>query len=385
MRQPYSITPALIHRAAREALVPSGDWKPWRRSVSVHALLDLLLLMAATGASLFATARRFFHFSHETARRAVRANLPARDALTAGLLRALHRAMILTRRDRRRHWVLAIDTHDVPYYGRPVPHLIGGPKKQGTKRFFGYATAVLLHRRHRYTVALTPLLARQMPHEVVRILLDQVAACGLRIRGVTLDSAFDSGEVLLLLQERGLAYTIPLRRKGRGGNARNRCFEGRHRLVRWAQWKTDKTSRRVRTRVVLWRGAHRTWALAYGGWGGPRARGVYRQAGRQRAIYRRRFGIETSYRQKNQAQARTTSRSLEYRLLLEGVAYLLRQVWVALTQQIARRQWLGAGAWVGALPFESLLAWLADEVAVEYPERRSIPLGFKGNCKARSG
>jgi hypothetical protein len=362
----------------------SGNWKPFHRTVSVCALLDLLLLMAATGASLFATVRRFFRFSHETARRAVRANLPTRDVLTAGLLRALHRVMILSRRDRRRPWVLAIDTHDVPYYGRPVPDLIGGPKKQGTKRFFGYATAALLHRQRRYTVALTPLLARQMPHEVVRILLDQVAETGLKIQGVTLDSAFDSGEVFLLVQERGLAYTIPLRRKGRGDNARNRCFDGRHRLVRWVEWKTDKTSRLVRTRVVLWKGAHKTWALAFGGWGGPRARGVYRQAGRQRAIYRRRFGIETSYRQKNQAQARTTSRSPEYRLLLEGVAYLLRQVWVALTQQIASRLRLAADVWVGVLTFQVLLAWLADDVASDYPERRYIPLAFKGNSKAHS-
>src|ERR1039457_752131 len=46
-----------------------------------------------------------------------------------------------------------------------------------------------------------------------------------------------------------------------------------------------------------------------------------------RQLYRRRFGIETSYRQKNQAQAFTTSSDPVYRLLLEGVAYILRQVW----------------------------------------------------------
>src|SRR6476469_10027126 len=108
MRHVYPITSALIHRTARHALLQSGNWKPFHRTVSVCALLDLLLLMAATGASLFATVRRFFRFSHETARRAVRANLPTRDVLTAGLLRALHRVMILSRRDRRRPWVLAI-------------------------------------------------------------------------------------------------------------------------------------------------------------------------------------------------------------------------------------------------------------------------------------
>ncbi len=373
MRHVHSITPTVIHQHARQALQQCWAWKPFHRSVSIRDLLNLLLLMAATGASLFATARRFFRFSHETASRAVKANLPARPQLVAGLLDALHSVMSLSRRDRRRRWTLAIDTHDVCYYGQPAANVIGGPKKLGTQWFFGYATAMLLHPRQRYTVALTPLLSRQMPHEVVRILLDQVAEKGLKIQGVTMDSAFDSGEVFLLLQERRLAYTVPLRRKGRGDNSRNRCFEGHHLLVRWVEWSTDKTRRRVRTRVVLWKASGRTWALAFDGWSGSEAKNVHRQARNQRAVYRRRFGIETSYRQKNQAQAKTTSRSLEYRLLLEGVAYILRQVWVTLTLQIARVQRLGSDVWIAVLTFKILLEWLADELLAKYHEERSIP------------
>jgi hypothetical protein len=130
------------------------DWKPFGRSVAVTQLLDLLLIMAATTASLFAVARRFFPFCHETARRAVRDNLPDQDRLVAGLVDALHDVAGFSRRDRRRHWLMAIDTHHKPYYGAHTPNLVGGPKKQGTKWFFGYATAVLLDRGRRYTVGL---------------------------------------------------------------------------------------------------------------------------------------------------------------------------------------------------------------------------------------
>src|SRR5215207_2851265 len=112
-----SLTPGVIHRHARQVLAGCLDWQPFRHSVSVPHLLDLLLLMAATASSLFATARRFFPVSHETARRAVRANLPNQDRLTAGLVGALHDAIALSRRDRRRPWRLAIDTHHKPYYG----------------------------------------------------------------------------------------------------------------------------------------------------------------------------------------------------------------------------------------------------------------------------
>ena len=297
MRHLHStITPGVIHEQARRALRGSLDWKPFHQSVTVVNLLDMLLVMAATTASLFATVRRFFHFSHETASRAMKANLPSMDRLVAGLVGSLHSVLLFSRRDRWRHWLLAIDTHNVAYYGQRTSDVIGGPKKRGSKWFFGYATAVLLHKHRRYTVALCPLQPGAKPNDIVRTLLDQIAEKGLKIRGVVLDSSFDSGDTLLLLQERRLAYTVPLRRKGNGNNARNRCFEGRHRLIRWTQWTTDRTRRLVRTRVLLWKGRPKTMAFAFDGWSGARARNIHRQAMWQRRLYRQRFGIETSYR-----------------------------------------------------------------------------------------
>lgn len=373
-----TITPAVIHREARQALQAHLDCQPFHDSVSVADLLDLLLLMAASTASLFATVRRFFAFSHETARRAVQANLPTMERLIPALVQTLFDVADFSRPDRRRSWLLAIDTHNVAYYGQRGAYVVGGPKKQGTKWFFSYATAVLLHKHRRYTVALCPLAAKTKPHEIVRTLLDQIAAQGLKIRGVALDSAFDSGDTLLLLQERGLAYTVPLRRKGNARNARNRCFEGRHGLIRWVEWTTEKTRCRVRTRTLLWKGRPKTRVFAFQGWSGGRARNLHQQALRQRRLYRQRFGIETSYRQKNQAQAQTTSRDPVYRLLLEGIGYVLRQVWVVLTEQLARRSHAGPGAWMAALTMQKMMDWLVHELTALHPEDFSIPITEPG-------
>ena len=74
MRPYHPITPNLVHVRARQALRKVLDWVPFHQSVSVDALLDLLLLMAASTASLFATVRRFFSFSHQTGSLAVKAN-----------------------------------------------------------------------------------------------------------------------------------------------------------------------------------------------------------------------------------------------------------------------------------------------------------------------
>ncbi len=46
-----------------------------------------------------------------------------------------------------------------------------------------------------------------------------------------------------------------------------------------------------------------------------------------RETYRRRFGIETSYRQLNQSRSRTSSRDPLYRFLLVGLALFLRNLW----------------------------------------------------------
>jgi hypothetical protein len=135
MRQPYRITPAVVHGRARQALERSLDWKPFHESVSVNHLLDLLLLMAASTASLFAVVRRFFPFSHQTASLAVKANLPDRERLTSGLVDGLYDVAEFSRQDRRRRWMGGIDVNHNPYYGKPTPGVVGGPKNRGPSGF----------------------------------------------------------------------------------------------------------------------------------------------------------------------------------------------------------------------------------------------------------
>jgi hypothetical protein len=379
MRQPYStITPAVVRQTARAVLQLALPCRPYGSKVSPRCLLELLLLVAALRSSLSAVVRRCrFGFSHETARQAVAANLPDVPTLTGRLVDALYR---LGPRLRRRRWVAAFDLHYRPFYGgRSTAGVVGGQKKQGTQYFYAYATAELVHRRHRYTVGLLPLQGKFKPHEVVAALLAQLQARGLRLRGVVLDSGFDSGEVLLLLQSRGLAYTVPLRRKGSGSNRRNDCFERPAGTVTQVDWVTEQSRRPVRTQavVVRRRGEERLAVYAFGGWSGRRAQAKARAAlaGRQaRQWYRRRFGIETSYRQLHECQGRTTKKDVAYRLLLVGLALLLRQVWVWLSAALAHSRQARPGAWLGELPLRRLLDWLAEVLQRKYPETRRIEL-----------
>jgi hypothetical protein len=374
-----SITPTTVRLFTRQLLQTVLPWQPFGAKATVAKLLDLLLLVAALRRSLYAVARWFtFGFSHETARQAVHANLPALDVLTDQLACALHFFHSRDgRRFRKRAWTLAIDTHYCPFYGdRQTTGIVGGQKKQGTKYFYGYATAVLVHRRRRYTVGLLALDPSCKPHDLVERLLKQCQDNGLRVSGVVLDSGFDAGEVLLLLQGLGLSYAVPLQRKGKGSNRRNARFDDPIGSVAEVSWTTEKSRRAVSTSsVVVHRaGQKETKVYAFGGWTAEAARAAVSQAAVAQAAYRARFGIETSYRQLNETKGRTTAKDVVYRLLLVGVALLLRQVWVFLTELIGRIRGYEAAAWVAELPLQTLRSFLEAGLRQDYNERREIDL-----------
>ena len=372
-----TITPAVVRSTARKALRQALPWRDYGQRVTESKLLDVLLLAATLASSLSAVVKRFrFGFSHETARRAVAANLPDRQRLTDGLLDALY--LFGGRRLRRRSWVVAIDEHRTPFYGeRSTSGVTGGQKKHGSKYAYSYATAALVHHRHRFTVGLTALTGGQRPHEIVALLGEQMRRRGLKVRGVVLDSGFDSGETLLLLQAWRLSYTVPLRRKGRRNNRRNALWLLDVGTVTTTTWKTDKTNQPVRTAVVVVRRPREKdkKVYAFGGWGDTQARSALQRSRQAKRWYRKRFGIESSYRQLNECKTRTTKKDVSYRLLLLGLALLLRQVWVWLTRQLARAQQLRPTQWVAGFPLAQLREWLADLLKSKYKEEKEIHLG----------
>lgn len=371
-----TVTPAFVRALAQLALAKALPWKGYGRLATAQKILDVLVLAACLLSSLSAVVKRFaFGFSHETARKAVDANLPTLDELTQGLLDALY--YFGSRALRRRKWVIAIDEHRDPFYGdRSTDGVTGGQKKHGTKYAFGYATAVLVHMRHRFTVGLIALTGGEKPHEIVEALLAQIQKRGLKVRGVVLDSGFDSGDVLLLLQRRGLSYTVPLRKKGNSKNKRNVVWDLEVGTVTKVEWKTDKGNKPVSTQaVVMQRPKEKEKKVyAFGGWGKAQAHRQRRRAALARRWYRKRFGIETSYRQMRQCKVKTTKKDVRYRLLLVGMALILRQAWVWLTRHLAREQKLKPSQWVAILPLAKMGEWLADLLKATYQEEKVIPL-----------
>ena len=103
------------------------------------------------------------------------------------------------------------------------------------------------------------------------------------------------------------------------------------------------------------RGRHGRQTLLYACWGVSThsTAWVYQ-------TYRRRFGIETSYRQLHEAHIKTSTRDPTLRLLFVGIALILRNVWVWVHYQLLATPSRGGRKLnLGLLPFKTLLLWLA--------------------------
>src|SRR5205085_5488083 len=91
---------------------------------------------------------------------------------------------------RRRRRPLAIDLHLVPYHGSPrhdADEVYRGPAKSGTSHFHAYATAYVIRKGQRFTVALAYVRKGQPLRDLVRDLLRQAAKAGVPPRHLLLD------------------------------------------------------------------------------------------------------------------------------------------------------------------------------------------------------
>jgi putative transposase len=289
--------------------------------------------------------------------------LPEPAALERRLQAAL--AGRLPRAVRRGRWVIAVDTTLIPYHGRPFAdpaEVYRGQPRGGTTHFHAYATACLARDGRRFTLALARVRGGTPPADVVGTLLRRVRAAGVRIRLVLLDRGFHCAGVVRYLQAARTPFVMPQAVHGKapadGSLTGLRAIRARH-PTGWATyaWK-PLGQRRVAVDLCVCRRRRRDRrghrVFLYACWG-VRATPAW-----VKAVYRRRFGIETSYRQMNRARIRTTTRRPAVRLLFVGVALLLRNLWAWLHwTALARRRRGGRRVQLERLRFATLLLWLA--------------------------
>jgi hypothetical protein len=283
----------------------------------------------------------------------------------------------LPRSMRRRAWQVAIDWHLVPYYGQPHRsrnELYYGKPRQGTKHFHAYATACIVSRGERYTLALSWVRRHESTVTVLTRLLGRIRELGLKIRCLLLDRAFFSVPVVAWLQSQQIPFLMPVMFRGRKPKKR-RPPTGLHWIKRQAAgWyrhtmRNKKQQATVRVCVGFRRHRHRKdgkqvrQKLLFAAWrigGSPTA---------IRERYRKRFGIESSYRQMRQARIYTCTRQPHLRLLFVALGLILRNVWVWIHHtQLADGPTLHPILRLERLRFKRMLGWLTRHIELLFQD-----------------
>jgi Transposase DDE domain len=342
-----------VHVRARRMLVKHLDIQPYKKSVPAQLLATLLLLAAFSHTSLFCACQLYPHApAYQSVRNALHATLPRRcRSLRELLLAALHEA--LPDHLRRVPQIMVVDLHQRPFYGRNnVKGTTKRQRKKSTKKSFTYATLSVLSPTGRFTAGLLATYPTMRLTTIVSELLQQAAAAGLSVAYLLMDKEFAAAEVLTWLQKKRVAFLVPAQRHGETVAMGNRRFFSEQTAPGWYDytWQTrlrkwDFKNRKRRQRGVLAVKVQVCVARHHG----KKPRLVYYShglvgwsVGQVKNTYRRRFGIEATYRQLGQCLARTSTTNERWRLLLVGVALLILNLWAWLHSEVYSQGPLGA-------------------------------------------
>jgi len=232
---------------------------------------------------------------------------------------------------------VAIDLHDEPFYGQR-PDLLAmtcrGQAKKGTTHFIRFASAYVIWRQVRLTLAIHYVLPGEEKLAVLQTLLSRLKTLNFTFRVLYMDKAFAAGPIIRYLTDIRQPAIIACPIRGKQGGTRALC-QGRKsyrtdhifkdgttaNLALFASLVPDKTGKRRRKWLAF--------IVIQLDW---KPQQIY-------ARYRRRFGIECSYRSMRPVRAHTTSRNPALRFFLLAVGLVLVNTWVFLrwvfTQLIA--------------------------------------------------
>jgi putative transposase len=91
--------------------------------------------------------------------------------------------------------------------------------------------------------------------------------------------------------------------------------------------------------------------------------------------YRQQFGIESTYRMKNNCRIRTTSKNPAFRFLVVMIAFILLNLWIYLLWYFVSRPRPGVRQVLRALfPLKSMLEFIAHAVERHFPVVSAIYL-----------
>ena len=239
----------------------------------------------------------------------------------------------------------AMDYHEQAYYGK-TPQAEGlwirAEAKDGTTHFYRVATAYMIWRAMRVTLAVRFVLPQEDSVRIVADLLKSLKALKYKVKTLFLDRGFAGVRIMRFLSKTQLRAVIACTIRGKAGGTRALCVGRGSYTTRYtfhspdhgqfiahlAVCKVFTTSRRTRRNIR--RADWMIFIMIHCRYSPQRVRQVYRQ----------RFGIESSYRCARSTRGWTTSPNPVIRFVLIALSFFLLNVWVRfrwLYAQVRRR------------------------------------------------
>ena len=270
---------------------------------------------------------------------------------------------------------VVIDLHLRPYYGDEdeTDGLYHSEAKDGTTAFHAYATLYARVRNKRYTLAVRRLEDGDTAGSVLAEFLGVLEGLDREVKAVYLDSEFYDGKCLTLLQAHNYAYVTPIIRWGDA--IKEQLSQGWSRTIDHDlttefdghEWTVEFP---VYIDCTYQNGRYDEHSVARHGYA---ADAPFIDTPRQaRSHYRKRFGIESSYRLSEKTTISTTTQDPVRRLLFVVISLLFQNVWrclhweyVATPRRGGRRLW----KW----PFEEFIDMVTRAVWSALAVRRAVP------------
>lgn len=273
---------------------------------------------------------------------------------------------------------IAIDLNLIPYYGEVTPecedYVYRSQAKLGTTHFFAYATAYVICRHKRVTLAIHAVHRQETWVATVTYLLAQLHQLRIRIRCLYLDRGFYSVPVIRWLKALSLPFIMPAIVRGKTGGTRQLLRGRKSYAMEYTLQSPQYGSITCHMNIVCgyqkgFKGQH---GVRYQLYVTYRVKVALHQL---HAHYRERFGIESSYRLKNQGRIRTTTHNPITRLLFVAIAFILVNLWVYLLWYfVSRTRRGGRQVFQSLFELQTLLDFLACAVERHFPMKTEIYL-----------
>lgn len=273
---------------------------------------------------------------------------------------------------------MAIDLHLIPYYGKPnqaeTPYIYRSQAKAGTTRFFAYATVYVICRNKRVTLGIHAVHRQETLVATLTYLLAMLQPLRVRVKRLYLDRGFYSVPVIRWLKALNLPFLMPAVIRGKTGGTQQLLRGRKSYATHYTLNSPHYGSVTCQMRVVCnyHKGSRGKHGIQYSLYVVHRVTVALQQLHHH---YKERFGIETSYRIKNQCRIRTTTKNPVTRLLFVALAFILVNLWVYLLWKwVSRTQRGGRVVHAKLFSLKTMLEFLCQAIERHFPVITAIYL-----------